>query len=92
VLFPARHNHAGHAPIVTIIVLFVVFGGGSLLFRDYFARRDKRLELAKSAEATTPAPESVPLPTPRPELTNEQVAEVAPANLNADPSAEMHPL
>jgi|GEM_PF-2827174 len=92
VLFPSRHNHAGHAPIVTIIVLFVVFGGGSLLFRDYFARRDKRLELAKSAEATTPAPESVPLPTPRPELTNEQVAEVAPANLNADPSAEMHPL
>ncbi len=61
VLFPSRHNHAGHAPIITIIVLFVVFGGGSLLFRDYFARRDKRLELAKSAEAAGIPRQSCPL-------------------------------
>ena len=44
VLFPSQHNHAGHAPLITIIVLFVFFGGGSLVFRDYFARRAKRLE------------------------------------------------
>jgi hypothetical protein len=96
VLFPSRHNHAGHAPIITIIVLFVVFGGGSLLFRDYFARRDKRLELAKSAEGTAPAPAPepvpVPVPTPRPEPIHEQVVEVAPAAQNGDPTAEIRPL
>jgi hypothetical protein len=90
VLFPSRHNHAGHAPIITIIVLFVVFGGGSLLFRDYFARRDKRLELAKSAGATAPAAAPVPIPAPRDEPTAEQVAVSAPQN--GDPTAEMHPL
>ena len=46
VLFPSRHNHAGHAPIVTIIVLFVLFGGGSLAFREYFSRRERKLEPA----------------------------------------------
>jgi hypothetical protein len=54
VVFPSRHNHAGHAPLLTIIVLFVLFGGGSLVFREYFSRRDKRLELAKTA-AEAPA-------------------------------------
>ena len=102
VLFPSRHNHAGHAPIITIIVLFAVFGGGSLLFRDYFVRRDKRLELAKSAETPAPLSEPVPVPvevpvaatavpTPRPEPIAEQVAEIAPA-LNADPTAEIRPV
>ncbi|HTC71200.1 MAG TPA: FGLLP motif-containing membrane protein, partial [Acidothermaceae bacterium] len=52
VVFPSRHNHAGHAPLITIIVLFVLFGGGSLVFREYFSRREKRLELAKTAGAT----------------------------------------
>jgi hypothetical protein len=61
VLFPSLHNHAGHAPLVTIIVLFVLFGGGSLAFRDFFSRRTKRLELA----AATPA--APPIPEPRPE-------------------------
>ena len=89
VLFPSRHNHAGHAPIITIIVLFVVFGGGSLLFRDHFSRREKRLELAKSAEATAAR---VPIPAPRPEPIDEQVAEVAAASPNGDPTAKMHPL
>ncbi len=88
VLFPSRHNHAGHAPIITIIVLFVLFGGGSLWFRDYFARRDKRLELAKAAGATEPAMQPamqpaadvVPVPTPRAEPIDEQVAQaVTPA-------------
>ena len=57
VLFPSRHNHAGHAPIVTIIVLFVVFGGGSLAFRQYFSRRARKLEPAKSVDIPAPRPE-----------------------------------
>ena len=89
VLFPSRHNHAGHAPILTIIVLFVVFGGGSLLFREFFSHRERRLELAESAEATAAR---VPIPAPRPEPIDEQVAEVAAASPNGDPTAEMHPL
>jgi len=89
VLFPSRHNHAGHAPIITIIVLFVVFGGGSLLFREFFSHRERRLELAKSAEATAAR---VPIPAPRPEPIDEQVAEVAAASPNGDPTAKMHPL
>ncbi len=51
VLFPSTHNHAGHAPIITIIALFIVFGGGSLAFREYFSRRAKRIELAAAAAA-----------------------------------------
>jgi hypothetical protein len=62
VVFPSRHNHAGHAPLVTIIVLFVLFGGGSLAFRDYFSRRDKRLEQAKAGAADDAA-----IPVPRAE-------------------------
>ncbi len=54
---PSRHNHAGHAPIVTIIVLFVVFGGGSLAFREYFSRRERRLEPAKPVDIPAPRPE-----------------------------------
>ena len=57
VLFPSRHNHAGHAPIVTIIVLFVLFGGGSLAFREYFSRRARKLEPAKSVDIPAPRPE-----------------------------------
>ena len=88
VLFPSRHNHAGHAPIVTIIVLFVVFGGGSLVFREYFSRRERRLELAKGAET----PGSIPVPVQRTEDIEpvEQATEVAPTAQNAEPTAEMH--
>jgi hypothetical protein len=88
VLFPSRHNHAGHAPIITIIVLFVVFGGGSLWFREYFSRRERRLELAKGAAAREPAvpedqlPEPVPVPTPA-------LSADSTAPQNADPTAEI---
>jgi hypothetical protein len=107
VLFPSRHNHAGRAPIITIVVLFVLFGGGSLVFREYFSRRERRLELAKGAAASEPAaserqlPEPVPVPAPRAELLDEQAAELAPpahsadlasAPQNADPTAEIHRL
>jgi hypothetical protein len=71
-------------------VLFVVFGGGSLVFREYFSRRDKRLELAKSAEGTQPEP--VPVPMQRAEPIDEPAAELAPATPNAEPSAEIHRL
>jgi polyisoprenoid-binding protein YceI len=96
VLFPSRHNHAGHAPIITIIVLFVLFGGGSLVFREYFSRRERRLELAKSA-GTEPAAEPVPVPTPRAEPTAElapptQPLDLASAPQNGDPTAEIHRL
>jgi hypothetical protein len=33
-----------HAPLVTTIVLFALFAGGSVLFRDHFARKQKRKE------------------------------------------------
>jgi hypothetical protein len=62
VVFPSRHNHAGHAPLVTIIVLFVLFGGGSLVFREYFSRRERRLELAKAATAGETAASAMSIP------------------------------
>ncbi|MBV8302069.1 MAG: hypothetical protein JOY68_09135, partial [Candidatus Dormibacteraeota bacterium] len=37
-LIPHNDNHS-NAPLVTTIVLLVVFGGGSLGLREYFARR-----------------------------------------------------
>jgi hypothetical protein len=75
VLFPSLHNHAGHAPLATIIVLFVLFGGGSLAFREYFSRRTKRLELA----AATPL-----IPEPRTEsaVQNEPVTAADPPGVH----------
>lgn len=99
VLFPSRHNHAGHAPIITIIVLFVLFGGGSLVFREYFSRRERRLELAKGAGATAPAAEaatedgseSTPVPNPRTEQLEhvdqaEPAIDLAPPPHSPDPA------
>ena len=43
----------GAAPIVTTIVLFVVFGGVSLLFRQYFARRHGRRDEESRVTAPT---------------------------------------
>lgn len=44
---PAHGGHSGKSSLALIIVLFVLFGGGSLLFREYFARRQRREELMK---------------------------------------------
>jgi hypothetical protein len=64
---PTAHNHAGHAPIVTVVVLFVFFGGGSLAFRWYFERR---------AEAE-PAPEAQPTGEAEPAHDAEPASAVA---------------
>jgi hypothetical protein len=39
-----------HVPLVTTIALFVVFGGGSLLFHDHFVRKARRLATVAAAE------------------------------------------
>jgi hypothetical protein len=75
VLFPSLHNHAGHAPLVTIIVLFVLFGGGSLAFREYFSRRSKQVELA----AATPL---VPEPRTESAVQNEPVTAADPPGVH----------
>jgi choice-of-anchor C domain-containing protein len=45
-LSPARGGHPGHAALLTIIVLFVLFGGGSVAFAGYFARKKRLLGAA----------------------------------------------
>jgi hypothetical protein len=47
--------HPGSAPVVTAIVLFVLFGGVSVLFREYFARRRP----AQEGESRVTAPTGV---------------------------------
>ncbi len=42
-----------HSPLVTTVALFVLFGGGSLAFREHFARKLRRAEAM--AEASTEA-------------------------------------
>ncbi|HTW07309.1 MAG TPA: hypothetical protein VME46_07355, partial [Acidimicrobiales bacterium] len=42
--------------IVTVIILFIVFGGGSVAFREYFARHKKKTEAGHDeGEAGEPA-------------------------------------
>ncbi|MGO9658587.1 MAG: FGLLP motif-containing membrane protein, partial [Acidimicrobiales bacterium] len=48
-LRPVSHSHVGHAPIVTVIILLVLFGGGSLVFRQHFARREREKKAAEQA-------------------------------------------
>ena len=38
-----------HAPLVTTIVLFIVFAGGSLAFRQHFVRKERRAAAAEAA-------------------------------------------
>ncbi len=42
-------GHPGHAPLVTAIVLFVVFGGASVVFAAYFNRRKRRIAVTPPA-------------------------------------------
>ncbi len=51
-------THRGGAPIVTVAVLFVVFGGATIWMRRYFSQREKR-----SAPATSPIVSVDPPPT-----------------------------
>ena len=41
-LNPGRGGHKGHAPLVTAITLFLVFGAGSVAFYTHFARKRRR--------------------------------------------------
>jgi hypothetical protein len=44
----------GNAPLVTVLILFVGFGGGSVVFYEYFHRREVARERAGSAGPTKP--------------------------------------
>ncbi len=56
-LRPVSHSHVGQAPIVTVLVLLVLFGGGSLAFRQHFARRKTKGASPSSAPGDQePAP------------------------------------
>lgn len=50
-------SHSGGAPWVTVLVLFVFFGGGTFAMREYFARRTPQPALAVAASAA-PLPSS----------------------------------
>jgi hypothetical protein len=47
-----------HVPLVTTIVLFVLFAGGSLLFHEHFVRKGRLPAAASAAEATIGPDES----------------------------------
>jgi hypothetical protein len=55
-LNPGRGGHTGHAPLVTVIVLFVVFGGGSVAFYSHFARK-RRARGGAASEHSSQAPQ-----------------------------------
>jgi hypothetical protein len=55
----AGPTHPGGAPILTVVVLFAIFGGGTFWMRHFFARR----KAAKNADAT-PVSSSAPTPEP----------------------------
>jgi hypothetical protein len=38
-----------HSPLVTTIVLFIVFAGGSWVFHEHFARKERRLAAARAS-------------------------------------------
>lgn len=53
-------SHSGGAPWVTVLVLFVFFGGGTFAMRAYFARRTPQVALAVATPAAAP-PSVVPV-------------------------------
>ncbi|MGB8196337.1 MAG: FGLLP motif-containing membrane protein [Acidimicrobiales bacterium] len=58
----AGPTHPGGAPIVTVVVLFVLFGGGTMWMRHFFAKRnitksDQVMPVPWSARSATDAPE-----------------------------------
>lgn len=56
--------HPGGAPIVTAVLLFVLFGGGSAGMRWYFSRREQRRRDAERAEREEVPTEGGPEPAP----------------------------
>lgn len=51
----AATTHPGAAPIVTVLVLFFLFGGGTFLMRWYFNRRAKLATLAVTSTPSQPS-------------------------------------
>lgn len=51
-LRPGIAGH-GHRPLVTSVVLFALFGAGSVLFHDHFERKQRRIENHSSDGADT---------------------------------------
>ena len=56
--------HPGGAPVVTAVLLFVLFGGSSAGMRWYFSRRERQKGEGEKAEGAEERPAAVPPPTP----------------------------
>jgi hypothetical protein len=89
-LWPRRNAHAGGAPLATILVLFVAFGGGSVALWWYFERR-KRIATTPdvAAAAIARAPEAIEAePSSTPQSTTATVTETVGVQLDeASPQA-----
>jgi hypothetical protein len=70
ILNPGRGGHRGHAPLVTVLVLFLAFGAGSVWFYLHFARKHRedaseQSDAGKPGQgAGGPAPAAMPPPDP----------------------------
>ena len=65
ILNPGKGGHKGHAPLVTVLALFAVFGAGSLWFYLHFARKKTTEEQSEREEAAgEPAAAATPPPNP----------------------------
>jgi hypothetical protein len=65
ILNPGKGGHKGHAPLVTVLVLFAVFGVGSVWFYLHFARKKTAKEQGEKEEAAgEPAAAATPSPDP----------------------------
>jgi hypothetical protein len=65
ILNPGRGGHRGHAPLVTVLVLFAVFGAGSVWFYLHFERKKKAKEPSEQeGDTARPAPAAMPPPDP----------------------------
>ncbi len=58
--------HPGSAPVVTAVLLFVLFGGSSAGLRWFFSRRERLRREAEKAEGGEGQPEAPPAPSPPP--------------------------
>ncbi len=66
ILNPGRGGHKGHAPLVTVLVLFAIFGAGSLWFYFHFARKQGKEEHGAPGEPAAAAAAAPATPPPDP--------------------------